>query len=47
MKGLPLTGNIVPSTILIDNKIINKDMTIMVLGFEVGLSWNGIILKFK
>ena len=46
------TGNTVSSTIPIalrramDNGILHKDMNVMILGFGVGLSWAGTLLKW-
>lgn len=46
------TGNTVSSTILIGlkecmtNKVIHKNMNVMIAGFGVGLSWGGTVLRF-
>lgn len=50
--NLETTGNTVSSTILIglkdclDTGLITTDMTIMIAGFGVGLSWAGTMLKY-
>lgn len=51
--NLENTGNTVSSTVLIGikdcltNNTLNPNMTVMVTGFGVGLSWAGCILKFN
>ena len=46
------SGNTVSSTIFIglkdclENSLIQKENSVMVAGFGVGLSWGGTVLKF-
>lgn len=50
--NLAETGNTVSSTVMIglkqclDAGVIHEDMTVMVSGFGVGLSWGGTLLRF-
>lgn len=50
--NLEETGNTVSSTVMIalkdcmDNGTIEPGMQVMILGFGVGLSWGGTLLKF-
>lgn len=47
------TGNTASSTVMIGQKqclkagTIHEDMTVMISGFGVGLSWGGTVLRFK